>query len=348
MTGPAVAFDHVSKVFDTSGGTFAALDDITFAVPTGGIFGVVGTSGAGKSTLIRTVNGLESPTSGTVTVLGRQPSELSPKELRELRREVSMVFQNYNLLETKTVAQNVATPLLLSKTPKAEITRRVNEVLELVGLTDRADHKPRQLSGGQRQRVGIARALVTNPSILLCDEPTSALDPLTTTQILDLLRAINAELGVTILLITHQMDVVARLADSVAVLDSGKLVESGPVAEVFADPQAALTQRFVETVIPREIPESVRATIDASAFDQVVQLIHSGRAASGVFTELINRFGLDAQLLSSSDADLAGTTVGATVLGLRGGATQDVADAVAWLEGLEGVTVNRIRSGKDA
>lgn len=153
MTGPAVAFDHVSKVFDTSGGAFAALDNITFAVPTGGIFGVVGTSGAGKSTLIRTVNGLESPTSGTVTVLGRQPSELSPKELRELRREVSMVFQNYNLLETKTVAQNVATPLLLSKTPKAEITRRVNEVLELVGSgvvarLARAGGQPQRECGG--------------------------------------------------------------------------------------------------------------------------------------------------------------------------------------------------------
>ena len=343
--GPAVAFEHVSKVFDTSSGDFAALDDITFTVPTGGISGVVGTSGAGKSTLIRTVNGLETPTSGTVTVLGRQPAELGAKQLRELRREVSMVFQNYNLLETKTVAENVATPLLLSKTPKAEVKSRVAEVLEMVGLSDRAQHKPRQLSGGQRQRVGIARALVTNPSILLCDEPTSALDPLTTTQILELLRDINAKLGVTILLITHQMDVVARLADSVAVLEAGKLVESGPVAEGFADPQATLTQRFVETVIPRAVPDSVHAAIERGDYDAVVQLIHTGNAVADVFSQLASRFGTEAHLLSSAETELADTSVGATILGLRADGSTD--EALAWLDGLDGVTVNRI-TGKDA
>lgn len=343
--GPAVAFEHVSKVFDTSSGDFTALDDITFTVPTGGISGVVGTSGAGKSTLIRTVNGLETPTSGTVTVLGRPPAELGAKQLRELRREVSMVFQNYNLLETKTVAENVATPLLLSKTPKAEVKSRVAEVLEMVGLSDRAQHKPRQLSGGQRQRVGIARALVTNPSILLCDEPTSALDPLTTTQILELLRDINAKLGVTILLITHQMDVVARLADSVAVLEAGKLVESGPVAEVFADPQATLTQRFVETVIPRAVPDSVHAAIERGDYDAVVQLIHTGNAVADVFSQLASRFGTEAHLLSSAETELADTSVGATILGLRADGSTD--EALAWLDGLDGVTVNRI-TGKDA
>ncbi|MDK8305475.1 ATP-binding cassette domain-containing protein [Corynebacterium imitans] len=343
--GTAVAFERVSKVFETAKGEFTALEDITFTVPTGGISGVVGTSGAGKSTLIRTVNGLETPTSGTVTVLGRQPAELSPKQLRELRREVSMVFQNYNLLETKTVAENVATPLLLSKTPKGEVSRRVAEVLEMVGLAERADHKPRQLSGGQRQRVGIARALVTNPSILLCDEPTSALDPLTTTQILELLRDINAKLGVTILLITHQMDVVARLADSVAVLEAGRLVESGPVAEVFANPQATLTQRFVETVIPRAIPDSVRATIDRGDYDEVVQLIHTGSAVADVFSELARRFNVEAHLLSSAETELADTSVGATILGLR--ADGSLNDAVAWLDGLDGITANRI-TGKDA
>lgn len=343
--GPAVAFEHVSKVFDTSSGDFTALDDITFTVPTGGISGVVGTSGAGKSTLIRTVNGLETPTSGTVTVLGRQPAELGAKQLRELRREVSMVFQNYNLLETKTVAENVATPLLLSKTPKAEVKSRVAEVLEMVGLSDRAQHKPRQLSGGQRQRVGIARALVTNPSILLCDEPTSALDPLTTTQILELLRDINAKLGVTILLITHQMDVVARLADSVAVLEAGKLVESGPVAEVFANPQATLTQRFVETVIPRSVSDSVHAAIERGDYDAVVQLIHTGNAVADVFSQLASRFGTEAHLLSSAETELADTSVGATILGLRADGSTD--EALAWLDGLDGVTVNRI-TGKDA
>lgn len=337
--GNAVVFDGVTKVFDTGNASFTALDNVTFAVPNGGISGVVGTSGAGKSTLIRTVNGLETPTSGTVTVLGQEPAALGPRQLRELRRDVSMVFQSYNLLETKTVAQNVATPLLLSKTPKSEIDRRVAEVLEMVGLADRANHKPRQLSGGQRQRVGIARALVTNPSILLCDEPTSALDPLTTTQILELLRRINAELGVTILLITHQMDVVARLADSVAVLSGGQLVESGAVADVFAAPQHPLTQRFVETVIPREIPASVQETIRRSGYDRVVQLVHTGNAAQHVFAELLHRFGVEAELLTSSSTELADTTVGATVLGLRGG---DAEAAQQWLSTRENLTVKEV------
>lgn len=337
----AVVFDGVTKVFDTGEKTFTALDNITFAVPAGGISGVVGTSGAGKSTLIRTVNGLETPTSGTVTVLGQEPAKLGQRQLRDLRRNVSMVFQTYNLLETKTVAENVATPLLLSKTPKAEINRRVAEALEMVGLSDRAGHKPRQLSGGQRQRVGIARALVTNPSILLCDEPTSALDPLTTTQILELLRRINAELGVTILLITHQMDVVARLADSVAVLSDGQLVESGPVAQVFADPQHPLTQRFVETVVPREIPQPVHDAIRAGGYDRVVQLVHTGAAAQHVFTELVRRYGVEAELLTSSSTELAETTVGATVIGLRGA---NANAAAQWLGTLEGVHVNEVEA----
>ena len=343
MTAPgnAVVFDGVTKVFDAKDASFTALDNITFAVPEGVISGVVGTSGAGKSTLIRTVNGLETPTSGTVTVLGKQPAALGSRQLRELRRDVSMVFQSYNLLETKTVAQNVATPLLLSKTPKSEIDRRVAEVLEMVGLSDRADHKPRQLSGGQRQRVGIARALVTNPSILLCDEPTSALDPLTTTQILELLRKINAELGVTILLITHQMDVVARLADSVAVLSDGQLVESGAVADVFAAPQHPLTQRFVETVIPREIPASVREAIRTGGYDRVVQLVHTGDAAQHVFTDLMRRFGVEAELLTSSSTELSETTVGATVLGLRGG---DADAAQQWLGAQDNLTVQEVEA----
>ena len=257
----AVVFDHVGKVFPTRDSSFAALDDISFSVPEGSVTGVVGTSGAGKSTLIRMVNGLETPSSGTVTVHGQQPGSLSTSELRELRRKVAMVFQSVNLLETKTVAENVATPLKLTKTPKSEIERRTAEVLELVGLTDRAQHKPRQLSGGQRQRVGIARALVTDPTMLLCDEPTSALDPITTSQILDLLRNINEELGVTILIITHQIDVIARLADNVAVLSEGRLVESGPVAKVFANPQHELTQKFVDTVIPPELDATAREAL---------------------------------------------------------------------------------------
>ena len=226
----AISFHQVSRVF----GDFTALDSVTFDVPTGSIFGVVGTSGAGKSTLIRTVNGLETPSSGSVTVLG---TPLDEADLRALRRTVSMVFQHYNLLSSKTVAENVAIPLVLSKTPKSEIDERVTEVLGLVGLAERAEHRPGQLSGGQQQRVAIARALITNPDLLLCDEPTSALDPITTAQILDLLVEINTKLGVTILIITHQMNVIAAIADHVAVLEHGHLIEHGPVEQVFAHPR---------------------------------------------------------------------------------------------------------------
>lgn len=257
----AVVFDHVSKTFETRNGSFTALDDISFTVPKGSVSGVVGSSGAGKSTLIRTVNGLETPTSGSVTVLGREPATLSPAELRGLRRDVGMVFQSSNLLETKTVAENVGTPLRLLKASKSEIERRTADVLEMVGLADRADHKPRQLSGGQRQRVGIARALITDPTVLLCDEPTSALDPITTNQILDLLSNINKELGVTILIITHQIDVIARLADDVAVLSEGRLVEYGPVAHVFTNPQHELTRKFVDTVIPPALDPDAREAL---------------------------------------------------------------------------------------
>lgn len=257
----AVIFDHVSKVFETKDSSFTALDDITLTVPEGSVTGVVGTSGAGKSTLIRTVNGLETPSEGSVVTLGRDPSALGTADLRALRREVGMVFQSDNLLETKTVAENVATPLRLTNASKDHIRQRTADVLEMVGLSDRAHHKPRQLSGGQRQRVGIARALVTDPSLLLCDEPTSALDPMTTNQILDLLRSINEELGVSILIITHQMDVIARLADYVAVLSEGRLVESGPVKDVFAQPQHELTSSFVDTVIPPELEDTVREAL---------------------------------------------------------------------------------------
>lgn len=330
----AVSFHQVTRTY----GDIRALDEISFDVPEGSIYGVVGTSGAGKSTLLRTVNGLETPTAGTVEVLGREPAQLNQAGLRSLRREVGMIFQHYNLLGSKTVAENVAMPLVLAGTPKATIDERVTEALKRVGLAERAHHRPRQLSGGQRQRVGIARALVTRPKVLLCDEPTSALDPLTTTQILDLLVQINEELGITILIITHQMDVIARIADRVAVLENGRLLEHGDVTDVFAHPQASLTRRFVETVVPQRLPESLAAEVREGKAGSVVRVVHTDGAARTVLRDVEKRFGVTADLLMATDASLRHTTVGTMVLGLNGPA-DEVSGALTWLNDQPGLTV---------
>lgn len=335
---PAVSFSDVTKSFGTGPEAFHALDGITFDIPLGSIYGVVGTSGAGKSTLLRTVNGLESTTGGSVITLGEEPGKLSASRLRELRREVAMVFQHYNLVGSKTVSENVALPLVLSKQSKSEIRRRVDETLKLVGLAGRAGAHPAQLSGGQRQRVGIARALVTNPKILLCDEPTSALDPITTSQILDLLVRINQELGLTILIITHQMNVIARIADSVAVLEDGRLIENGTVTDVFANPRQPLTRQFVETVIPQDLPEKVGEHVQTSPHAAVVRVVHSDGAARDLITQLSRRFGVDSSLLHAADAPLRRSTVGTLVLGLDGGFSE-VGEAISWASTQEGLAL---------
>lgn len=234
-----------------------ALDDVSIHVEKGDICGIIGFSGAGKSTLIRLVNGLETADSGKVTVCGKELSTLKKPELRALRRKIGMVFQQFNLLESKTVYHNIALPLILAKTPKVEIDKKVKEVLKIVELEDKKDTYISQLSGGQKQRVGIARALTTDPELLLCDEATSALDPQTTESILKLLKKINRKMGVTILLITHQMQVVQMICNKVAVMESGKIVESGSVLEVFGSPKMPVTKRFVQTVIRDQIPDSI-------------------------------------------------------------------------------------------
>lgn len=252
-----IQIEHVSKTFSGKYGTVHALDDVSIHVEKGDICGIIGFSGAGKSTLIRLVNGLETADSGKVTVCGKELSTLKKQELRALRRKIGMVFQQFNLLESKTVYHNIALPLILAKTPKAEIDRKVMEVLKIVELEDKKDTYISQLSGGQKQRVGIARALTTDPELLLCDEATSALDPQTTESILKLLKKINRKMGVTILLITHQMQVVQMICNKVAVMESGKIVESGSVMEVFGSPKMPVTKRFVQTVIRDQIPDSI-------------------------------------------------------------------------------------------
>ena len=248
---------HVSKTFAGKTGAVHALQDVSLSVAAGDIYGIIGFSGAGKSTLLRLVNGLEQPTSGTVRVQGEELAALSKKELRMLRRRIGMVFQQFNLLEGKSVFHNVSLPLILAGTPKERIAAKVAEVLDFVGLSDKSAVYVGQLSGGQKQRVGIARALVTEPALLLCDEATSALDPQTTASILTLLRRVNREMGVTILPITHQMQVIQQICTKVAVMEGGHIVEHGSVLEVFGRPRMPITRRFVETVVSDKIPASI-------------------------------------------------------------------------------------------
>jgi D-methionine transport system ATP-binding protein len=236
---------NLTKEFATREGKLTALENVSFTVAKGEIFGVMGLSGAGKSTLIRCLNYLERPTKGEVWVNGKNLADLDSRQLAQARQGIGMIFQHFNLLQLRTVAQNVAFPLEIVGTPPAENKKRVNELLELVGLADKATAYPHQLSGGQKQRVGIARALATRPSLLLSDEATSALDPETTHSILELLKQINRSLGVTIVLITHELSVIQSICDRVAVLEHGHLVEIGAVSDVFSRPRAAATRRLI-------------------------------------------------------------------------------------------------------
>ncbi|TCW39217.1 methionine ABC transporter ATP-binding protein [Laceyella sacchari] len=232
------------------GSVVTALDGVTLTINRGDIFGIVGYSGAGKSTLLRLINGLEMPTKGEVIVDGKEISRLKERELRQARQKIGMIFQHFHLLWSRTVRENVAFPLEVAGLPKEQIRKRVDQLLERVGLAERADAYPSQLSGGQKQRVGIARALANEPDILLCDEATSALDPETTASILQLLKEIHREMGITLVLITHEMSVVRQICNKMAVMENGRVVETGMVSSIFSQPQQALTKQFVKELQP--------------------------------------------------------------------------------------------------
>ena len=240
-----IELKHLGKIYSSASGSVEALKDVNLTIADGEIFGIIGLSGAGKSTLVRCINLLERPTSGEVWVDGQNLTALSEKELLQVRRQIGMIFQSFNLLEQRSVLRNVCFPLEISGTPKAEAKKRAEELLKVVGLADKAASFPSQLSGGQKQRVAIARALATNPRYLLCDEATSALDPTTTGQILELLAKINRELGVTIIVITHEMKVIDAICHRVAVIDRSHIAEEGPVSEVFVNPQSAIAQELI-------------------------------------------------------------------------------------------------------
>lgn len=252
-----IEIKNVSKTFHTAEGPVEALKNVSLSVQDGDIFGIIGMSGAGKSTLVRCINMLERPTEGSVEIDGVDIGAVSEKELREIRRNISMIFQSFNLLMQRSCLKNVCFPLELAGMKKAEARQKALELLETVGLQDKAKAYPAQLSGGQQQRVAIARALATNPKVLLCDEATSALDPATTRSILDLIRSINEKLGITVIIITHQMSVVESVCRHVAILDEGEVVEQGEVAEVFSKPKSAAAQMLM--LMERKTGKEVKA-----------------------------------------------------------------------------------------
>ena len=307
-----IRFEHVSKTFQTKNSPFDALKDVSFEIEKGDIYGVIGYSGAGKSTLIRMVNALETPTSGNVWVEGKDIGTLNQKELRNLRKGIGMIFQQFNLLESKTIYDNVAIALKLNGVSKKDIEKRVTELLDFVELSDKKYSYPGQLSGGQKQRVGIARALANNPSILLCDEATSALDPKTTDSILELLKKINEMLHITIVIITHEMNVIQKICNKVAVMDYGQVVETGSVIQVFSDPRSDIARRFVgnliRDVIPEPLVESIRRETRNSRLLRIK--LENTDSTEPLLWEINRRFEVETNILYSTINVIQGIVVG--------------------------------------
>ena len=307
-----IRFEHVSKTFQTKNGPFDALKDVSFEIEKGDIYGVIGYSGAGKSTLIRMVNALETPTSGNVWVEEKDIGTLNQKELRNLRKGIGMIFQQFNLLESKTIYDNVAIALKLNGVSKKDMEKRVTELLDFVELSDKKYSYPGQLSGGQKQRVGIARALANNPSILLCDEATSALDPKTTDSILELLKKINEMLHITIVIITHEMNVIQKICNKVAVMDYGQVVETGSVIQVFSNPQSDIARRFVgnliRDVIPEPLVESIRRETRNSRLLRIK--LENTDSTEPLLWEINRRFEVETNILYSTINVIQGIVVG--------------------------------------
>lgn len=315
-----ISFENLSKRYEKKGQIFVALDNVTFKVNKGDVYGLIGFSGAGKSTLLRMVNALETPTEGKVFVKGVDLTSLKESKLREVRKDIGMIFQEFNLLETKTVFDNIAIPLVLRHENKQKIKARVEELLKFVGLEDKAKALPGELSGGQKQRVGIARALATEPEILLCDEATSALDPDTTESILNLLARVNKELNVTILFVTHTIRVVQKLCNKVAILEHGKLVENGSVIDIFSKPKSTIAKRFVETVIPSKIPESIVAELKKyEANYKVIRIFfHAEHATDDVIWQINAKLGVHTNVMFASVTELQGRVLSIITLQLTG------------------------------
>ena len=331
-----IEIQHLTKTFTTAGGTTEALKDVSLTIPDGEIYGIIGMSGAGKSTLVRSINMLERPTSGKIVIDGRDMAALSEAELRAARRDITMIFQGFNLLMQRTCQRNVAFPLELAGMKRGDAMKRAAELLELVGLGDKLKNYPSQLSGGQQQRVAIARALATKPKILLCDEATSALDPQSTQSILGLIRDIHDRLGITVIVITHQMSVVEQICTRVAILDGGEVAEEGKVSEVFAAPQSQAAKRLV-------YPEGYEQPVVRFDEGKMLRVVFNGAKATK--TPLIAQMALDcgitASILGASTKGIGEKAYGNMLLGIPGG-DAELQRAMDYLRSISDIFVEEV------
>jgi len=322
---------NLSKLFTTTDGPVDALRHINLTIQNGDIYGIIGMSGAGKSTLVRCINMLERPTEGTVLLDGVDLGTLNKKQIQQVRRRITMIFQSFNLLMQRTCLKNVMLPLLLGGADKSAAEKKAKELLELVGLPDKANSYPAQLSGGQQQRVAIARALTTEPEVLLCDEATSALDPKTTHAILELIRDINKKLGITVIVITHQMSVVQEICNRVAILSEGQVVEEGDVSEVFSNPRANATRNLI-------YPEMEEGMSLFSGRGQLIRVIFNGAVKEPLLAKMAVECNILASILGASTRSVGDRAYGYMMLDIPGG-PEDLARAVNWLKKIPDITV---------
>ena len=308
---PMIVIKDLEKTYFSHGQEVTALKKIDLTIPQGDIFGIIGMSGAGKSTLIRCMNLLERPTAGHILIDGQDMTQLSDKELRQMRLSVGMIFQRFNLLMQSTVEKNVLFPLEITHTPKEIAKKRAQELLDLVGLGDKAKAYPAQLSGGQMQRVAIARALAANPKVLLCDEATSALDPMTTTAILDLLKDINRKMGITIVIITHEMNVIRRICHQVAIIDKGVIAEQGPVGKIFTDPQTEAAKKLFRPA-KTDVPNSTYT--DTNRGKKTMRLIFAGNTYDPIISGMIAACGVPVSILSADISQMGDGVYGQTTI----------------------------------
>lgn len=314
-----IQFKNISKHYQQKGQTVAALDQINLEIPTGCIFGLIGYSGAGKSTLIRLINLLERPNAGQVIVNGTNFTALTANQLRKERSNIGMIFQHFNLLSTKTVAQNIEMPLKLLGVSKPEREKRLAELLDFIDLSHKKNAYPDELSGGQKQRVGIARALANHPKILLCDEATSALDPQTTQSVLDLLKKINKEQGITIVMVTHEMDVIEKVCDYVAVMERGQVIETGRTLDLFSQPQHPTTKTFIQTVLQQQLPVNILNNLENQNHNSIYSLQFLGTSAQETVVQAaIKKFDISLNILFANMTEIDGSVIGQMFIQLLG------------------------------
>lgn len=314
-----IEFKNISKHYQLKGQTIRALDQINLVIPEGSIFGIIGYSGAGKSTLIRLINLLERPNEGQIILNQKDFTALDARSLRQERANIGMIFQHFNLLQTKTVAANIEMPLKLLGIPKAEREKRLNELLDFIDLKHKKDAFPDELSGGQKQRVGIARALANRPKILLCDEATSALDPQTTKSVLALLKKINQEQNITIVMVTHEMDVIETVCDYVAVMEQGKVIETGSTINIFSQPQHPTTKNFIQTVLQQQLPINILKNLENQNHNSIYCLQFLGKSAQETVVQaVIKKFDISLNILFANMTEINGTVIGQMFIQLLG------------------------------